>query len=410
MKIVEINMCHFGSTGKIMFQIAKCARNKNYKAYTFSTHMFEKKYHKLPYMGDFHTYFSNYVENAFHYLFGILFDKNGSFSYFGTKKLIRKIKKIQPDIIHIHNIHGFCMHHKSFFNFLKHCKAKIVWTFHDCWPFTGGCPHFVLANCEKWKSCCQECPQLNVYPKAKIDQRRKNFKAKKEMIYQVPNDKMIIVSPSKWLESLVKQSFLNNYKTIVINNGIDLNCFKYTPSDFRQKNNIENKFVLLGVAFDWGFRKGLDVFIELAKRLDDRFQIVLVGVDGVTKNILPSNIITIEKTHNQIELAKIYSAADLFINPTREENYPTVNMESIACGTPVITFKTGGSPEMLTSMTGKVIESNSVEELLEVIHSIYSNNYFNRETCIKIALEFDMNKRFEDYIDLFENITKNEGV
>ena len=214
---------------------------------------------------------------------------------------------------------------------------------------------------------------------------------------------MTIVTPSEWLAGLVKQSFLKDYPVKVINNGINLSVFKPTESDFREKYGISaDKKILLGVAFGWGVRKGLDVFIELYNRLSaEKYQIVLVGTDKKTDKQLPKGIISIHRTQNQTELAEIYSAADLFVNPTREDNYPTVNMEAIACGTPVLTFRTGGSPEMVTEKTGSVVDCDDIDSLEREIKRICETSPFNKEDCIESAKKFDENERFLEYVNLY---------
>jgi glycosyltransferase involved in cell wall biosynthesis len=216
---------------------------------------------------------------------------------------------------------------------------------------------------------------------------------------------MTIITPSQWLADLVKQSFLKNYPVRVIHNGIDLSVFKPTPSDFRKRYGIAlEKKILLGVAFGWGARKGLDVFIDLAKRLDDKYyQIVLVGTDDNVDKQLPDSIISIHRTQNQAELAEIYTAADLFVNPTREENYPTVNMESLACGTPVLTFRTGGSPECIDEYCGAVVDCDDVDAMEREIIRICSDAPYSKEDCLKRAASFDHHKRFEEYIQLYES-------
>ena len=227
------------------------------------------------------------------------------------------------------------------------------------------------------------------------------WRLKKRWFSGVKN--LTVVTPSQWLAELVRQSFLKNYPVQVINNGIDLSVFNPTPSDFRKRNKIsDDKYLLLGVAFDWGVRKGLDVFIELSKRLSDQYQIVLVGTDSAVDAQLPKNIISIHKTQNQKELAEIYSAADLFVNPTREENYPTVNMESIACGTPVLTFRTGGSPEIVDDTCGYVVDCDDVDAMEREIRRITVNSPYTKEQCVLKAKSYDMNLKFEEYLKLYE--------
>ncbi len=231
------------------------------------------------------------------------------------------------------------------------------------------------------------------------------WKLKRKWFTGVQN--MTIITPSEWLANLVRQSYLKEYPIKVINNGIDLNVFKPTKSDFRQKHHLENKYILLGVAFGWGKRKGLDVFIDLAKRLDDRFQIVLVGTNDDVDKLLPANIISVHKTNNQQELAEIYTAADLFVNPTREENYPTVNMESISCGTPVLTFKTGGSPEIPNVKTGYVVDVDDIDEMERQIIKICTERVFSKEDCLKRATAFNADKKYMEYIELYSQSSNN---
>jgi len=214
---------------------------------------------------------------------------------------------------------------------------------------------------------------------------------------------MTIVTPSRWLAGLAKESFLGEYPIKTINNGIDLSVFKPTESDFRQKYGCKNKKVLLGVSFAWGVRKGLDVLIKLSERLDpDKYQIVLVGTDENVDKQLPDGIISIHSTHNQKELAEIYSAADLFVNPTREENYPTVNMESIACGTPVLTFRTGGSPEIVDERSGYVVDCDDIDDMEREIVRICEEMPYTLDTCLERAKSFDMHERFKEYVELYE--------
>jgi glycosyltransferase involved in cell wall biosynthesis len=230
------------------------------------------------------------------------------------------------------------------------------------------------------------------------------YSLKKKWFTSVPS--MTIVTPSEWLASLAKESYLKEYPIKTINNGIDLSVFKPTDSDFREKHQCEGKFLLLGVAFGWGRGKGLDVFLELAKRLNDRYQIVLVGTDNEVDKLLPPNIISVHRTQNAQELATLYSAADLFVNPTREDTFPTVNMESLACGTPVLTFNTGGSPEIIDEKTGSVVPCDDVDALYNEILDISASGRFSSEDCVERAKRYDRNSKFSEYVELFDTITK----
>lgn len=392
MKVVQINStCGQGSTGKICVAISKILSENgidNYVLYSEgkSDYSLAKKYTSGLYI-------------KIQALFSRIFGNNGFNCILGTKKLIKILKTINPDIVQLHNIHGHNVNLKIFFSYLKENNKKVFWTFHDCWPFTGYCTYFTMVKCDKWETICNKCPQRKSASWF-FDKSNKNYLRKRNAFKDLD---LTIITPSQWLADLVKRSFLKGYPVKVINNGIDLSVFKPTESDFRAKYNISaDKFIVLGVSFDWGARKGFDVFIELSKRLPDNYQIILVGTNELLDKQLPENIISIHKTHNQTELAEIYTAADLFVNPTREENYPTVNMESLACGTPVLTFNTGGSPEILNDTCGRVVECEDISSFKNEIIKICANRSFKEDACIGKSLSFDMHSRFLDYLSLYQ--------
>lgn len=397
MKTVLINSCNFGSTGNIMLEIAETAENGGYTAavcYPQSRDNSRKQKEKDLIIG---TRFSRNI----HLMLAEITGLNGCFSYFSTMKLLKKLDKLKPDIIHLHNLHNCYINLSLLFKYIKKHNIKTVWTLHDCWAFTGHCPHFDMIGCDKWKTGCYSCPQYKEYPKSLFDNSKIMYRLKRKWFSGVKN--MTIVTPSEWLASLVKESYLKYYPVKVINNGIDLNVFKPTESDFRKKYALENKYIVLGVAFGWGRRKGLDVFIELARRLDkEKYKVVLVGTDDNVDKLLPENIISIHRTQNQTELAEIYTAADVFANPTREENYPTVNMEALACGTPVVTFNTGGSPEMLDETCGAAVAKDDNDAMYNEIIRICEKKPYSLEACIKKAKGFDKNEKFGEYIRLYE--------
>lgn len=404
MRIAEINMFSFGSTGKIMLQIADCVRSHGDEAHTYATLQVQRRLQKKPVPLPGHFYFGSQLENTIHYLRAYHSGKNGMYSVFSTKRLLRELEAFSPDIVHLHNLHAAYLHYPTLFGWLKQKKMKVVWTFHDCWPFTGKCACFEFCGCERWKTGCHDCPQLPQYPAAKKDCSAEMWEKKRKWFTEL--DDLHIVTPSVWLSKLVQQSFLKDWPICVIKNGIDLNVFRPTPGDFRKKHRCEDKFVILGVAFPWGTRKGLDAFIELANRLDENYQIVLAGTDERIDQRLPKSIISIHATKNQEELASIYSAADLFVNPTLEDNYPTVNLEAIACGTPVVTYRTGGSPEAITPETGMLIEQNDLQGLTDAIRFIRANRPFSAENCAAHAKAFDKTQRFEEYYQLYKEILK----
>ena len=400
MKIAEINMLHYGSTGKIMLQIAQCARDSGHEVKTFSVKTFSFQGVELhpDILG--HNYVGSYLTRGIHTVVGILTGTNGFFSIAATRKLLRELDAFSPEVIHLHNLHQFCINFPIFFRYIKKKQIRIIWTLHDCWAFTGHCAHFDYIGCEKWKSSCSKCPQYKSYPKSYVDNSKWMYRMKKQWFTGIEN--MTLVTPSDWLADMVKQSFLAKYPVKVIKNGIDIGVFQPHVSDFRKRYHCEDKKLLLGVAFGWGQRKGIDVFCELATRLDESYQIVLVGIDEATKPQLPDNIIAISRTDSQRELAEIYTAADLLVNPTREEVLGLVNVEALACGTPVITFRSGGSPECVDETCGVVVERDDIDAMQAQIIRICEERPFLPEDCIRRARLFDKNMKFKEYVKLYE--------
>ena len=391
--IVSINGVNYGSTGNIARQIGELAREKGveyYNAYPWAA--INKQ------IGRYDIVIGNKMDKVFNVALGRATGYAGRFSHIETKKFLNKLDELKPDIIHMHNLHDGFINLKMLFDYIKKNNIKVVWTLHDCWSFTGRCAYFTMSKCYKWKTGCGDCPQKNCYPKRYRDTTKKMIKLKEKWFGGVED--MVIVTPSAWLKSLAEQSFLSEYPIRVINNGIDTKIFIPTESDFRKKHKIENKFIVLGVASAWGKAKGLDDILTLRKELDESYAFVLVGTNEDIDKRLPENIISIHRTHNQKELAEIYSAADVYINPTKEENYPTVNMEAVACGTPVITYNTGGSGEMLDECTGIIVDTNDVESMKESIISLKTRKT-ERNVNPEKGKEFSFNKRFEEYLDLY---------
>lgn len=317
-----------------------------------------------------------------------------------TRKLIAQLREYRPDIVHLHNIHGHDCDLEMLFTYFKGANTKLVWTFHDCWAFTGYCPYFTMCSCDKWKTGCKDCPQFKKYSWFK-DRSHELWNRKKELFSGLD---LTIVTPSQWLSTLVKESFLGEYPVKVINNGIDLSVFHPMESDFREKNHCLDKFILLGVSFEWETRKGLDVFLDLAQSLGDSYQIVLVGTNSAIDKRLPDHIISVHKTKNQKELAEIYSTADLLVNPTREENFPTVNIESLACGTPVLTFGTGGSAEIIDSNCGISVACGDTDSLKAQIEFVAAKKPFSAEYCLKRAQRYNMEDQSINYMKLYRNL------
>ena len=395
MRVVQINGGVFGSTGSIMFGIAEQLERSGGECICFSpvtvTNRNKEPDHRYEKIGTFNS-------RRLNVLLGRITGSDGCFSLFVTLKLIKKIKRFSPDIMHLHNIHGGYVNIPLLFRFAEKHNVRVVWTLHDCWAFTGHCPHYDMIGCGRWKTGCSHCPQKREYPQGRFDTSRIMYALKKKWFCGI--DDMTLVTPSKWLAAQVGESFLASYPVRVIPNGIDLSVFHPTDSGFRSKYGIPaEKKIILGVAFAWNDRKGLDVIIEMARRLPEKeYQIVLVGTDEKTEKLLPESVIAVRRTQDPSELAGIYTAADVFANPTREDTFPPVNMEALACGTPVVTFETGGSPETVTSECGAVVPRDDTNEFVRQIELICSCGMFYTEKCCKEALRFDRSKYFREYI------------
>ena len=395
--ILEINTTNYASTGNITLNIAKKARENGYKVYTSCKASKES----FKYIYEDQVFIGYRFERIISALLCSITGLRDHFNIFGTYSFISKIKKINPDLIHLHVLHDDFINTRIFFRYLSKADIPIIWTFHDCCAFTGKCPYFDIVGCNKWQDGCHDCPQLKIEAKSYFFDTTRFIWNLRKKIFTSPND-MLIVTPSEWLKDLVNLSFFKKYDCSVINNGIDLDVFKTIDNKVKEKYDAKDKYIILGVANVWSTRKGLDVFIRLADKLPKNYQIIMVGTNDSIDSLLPDNIISIHRTYNQKELIEIYSAADVFVNPTREENFPTVNIESLACGTPVITFDTGGSPEIIDSSCGSVVEKNNVDALLKEIIRVCEDKPYSKQACISKAKQFDMNTTFNKYIELYD--------
>ena len=390
MVIVQINAtCGSGSTGKICVAISELLTQNNVENYI----LYNNGSSDYP-LGERYTSHSEIKTAA---MTSRLLGNWGFEARSATQKLLHRLDEFKPDVIHLHNLHSHACNLSMLFKWIKENHVKVFWTFHDSWAFTGYCMYYDMAGCDKWKTECHDCRQKKAYSWF-FDKSRENFLRKKAVLKDL---ELMIVTPSRWLADQVKQSFLKDTPVKVIPNGIDRTVFSPTASDFRSSYGLMDRYILLGVAFSWEKRKGQDVFFELSKRLPENYRIVLVGASGARQSELPDNIISIERTRDQKELAAIYTAADVFVNPTREDNFPTVNLEALACGTPVITFDTGGSPETIDESCGVTVKKDDVDILEKEIRRVCETRPFSKEACVTRARAFDRQDRFNEYIDLY---------
>lgn len=397
--LLQINsVVNFRSTGTIVENIGRNAIMHGWQSYIAYGRVARPSQSELMRIGNNWDVYLNGLETR-------LFDRHGLGSKKVTEKLIRQLKELKPNIIHLHNIHDYYINIKVLFNYLNTVDIPLVWTFHDCWPITGHCAHFELVGCDKWKTECHDCPQKKEYPASLfIDRSRKNHQLKKALFTSVKN--LTLVPVSSWLGSMLQESYLSKYTVKVINNGIDLNIFHPDKKsiNIKEKYNIGKTFLILGVATAWSNDKGLKEFIELSKSPD--WKVVLIGVSDQIKKQLPENILILSRTENQHDLAAFYAAADVFVNPTYQDSFPTVNLEAMASGTPVITYRTGGSPEAIDDKTGFVVEKGDIDGLLNAIHTVKQKGKSSYSIACRERAErlYDKNDRYMDYIKLYESI------
>lgn len=361
MKLLLVNgVCGIKSTGRIVTDIAKQYISNGYECrIAYGRESAPEKFADISYrIGSDPEVYLNAAKARF-------IDNDGFSSVKSTKEFIKWADEFDPDILWLHNLHGYYINVELLFNWIKSREnMEVRWTLHDCWPFTGHCAHFSYAKCEKWKTQCNNCCQKNEYPTSLLlDRSCFNYKKKKELFCGIKN--MTVITPSYWLAGLVKESFLGEYPIEVIHNEIDKSVFKPTKSDFRSEYGLQNKKIVLGVASAWSDKKGLRDFIKLSELLDESFAVVLVGISEKQKRIIPDKIICINKTNSAEDLAGIYSEADVFLNLTYEDTYPTVNLEAQACGTPCITYKTGGSVESVPDDC--IVEQGDFDTLISKI-------------------------------------------
>jgi putative colanic acid biosynthesis glycosyltransferase len=395
---IEVNS---GSVGRIAEQIGEIVLQNGWESYiTFARRNNPSKSNTIRIGSNIDVYR--------HVLETRILDNHCFSSKSATESLIDKIKKIKPDIIHLHHLHGYYINVEILFEYLKSINIPIVWTFHDCWSFTGHCTNFDFVGCEKWKTECHNCEQKREYPKSLVmDRSRENFFSKKKIFNSL--DKLIIVSVSQWLDSVVALSFLRKIPRQVIYNGVDINLFsECTYNNVREKYKIGNKFLILGVATNWDKRKGFEDFLKLSEMINGDELIVLVGLNNSQIDKLPDNIIGIKRTENPKELAEFYSAADIFINLSVEETFGLTTAEALSCGTPALVYDTTACPELVNGDTGFVVKKQDISGVLKKIMEVKSKprRYYS-SVCRKRAITlFNKSDRYMEYLELYNRLLK----
>lgn len=404
MRILQINtIVNAGSTGRITEDIGCILLDSGHESYIAYGRGADVSKSELMKIG-------NHIDVYRHGIVSLLFDRHGFSSRRATLHLIKRIEEISPDIISLHNVHGYYLNIEILFNYLRRSNIPVVWTLHDCWSFTGHCSFFDKVDCQKWKTGCSHCELKRTYPSSLLfDNSGNNFIRKKELFNQVHN--MDLVVYSQWLKNKVEESFLSNHPVYKIHSGIDLNIFKPQTNDIRELYKIDDREVILGCANIWNNRKGLDDFLYLKSKFANRYNIVLVGLTRKQINNLPHDIIGIERTRNVEELASLYSLADIFVNPTTADNFPTTNIEALACGTPVVTYNTGGSGEAVDDRTGIVVNKSDKQKLYEAVAEVIGNGkkHYMQYCRERAEAKFNKEDRYRDYIKLFEQKIRLEN-
>lgn len=397
MRVLQINIrVNKGSVSRITEQIGQVIIAQGWESYIAYGRPSNESKSKLIQIG-------SYTGVKIHYLLSQLTGRHGLYSIHATKEFVRHIEELKPDIIHLQNIQGYYLNYKVLFNYLNETEIPIVWTMHSCWPFTGKCPHFVAVGCDKWKTECHDCPLKSCYPRSLFfDFSREDYRLKKKLF--TANKNLHLVPVSYWLESLVKQSFLKNSDIRVIHNGIDLTVFRPRP------RTTSHKIKILGVASAWNKDKGLYDFFRLRERLDvSDYDITLIGLTPEQLREVPDGIIGIQRTYSLENLAEYYSDADVFVNLTYADTFPTVNLEALACGTPVITYHTGGSPETIDERTGVVVEQGDIDGVVKAIEAwrqLSLEEIKKQRTQCRLRAEdkYERKACFEQYIELYKEI------
>lgn len=405
-RLLQINSCvGIKSTGRITENIAKLAIANGWECYML---------HGAKTVGNtiqHHFQVTSLLGTYFHFAESFLLDRHGLGSRIATKRIIKTIERIQPDVVQLHNVHGYYINYRILFEYFNQVNIPVVWTFHDCWAFTGHCAHFIIVNCTKWKEKgCRVCPLKGNYPKSITDFSSRNFMLKKKLFGG--NNNLHIVTVSKWLENLARTSFFHDKDIRTIYNGLDINIFKPQDSNaLRKKLHLEGKSVLIAAATAWSKGKGLNDYNKLSEMLPDGVKIILIGLTKNQRKDVSNKILGLPRTDSQAELAEYYSMADIVLNLSYSETFGLTTAEGMSCGTPGVVYNVTASPELITPITGKIVEAGDVKGVFEAVTEILNRGkLYYSENCRKRALDyFDMNKQYKKYIELYDNLAHKKN-
>ncbi len=399
MRVFQLNtFCGVKSTGRIALEIAKLV-----EADGGECRIGYGVPELIPEAERFAYRIGSPVERKLHAAMRKLLDAEGYGSYFGTRALIHTLKSFQPDVIHLHNLHGCYLDLPLLFGYLRTAQVPIVWTLHDCWPFTGHCAYFDYCACTKWKTQCHDCPQQRNYPICiGLDGSQRNYRMKKRLFS--PLLSLTLVAPCEWMTEPLSESFLGDHPVRVIPNGVNLNVFHPVQSDLRTRYSLQNKRVVLAVASEWDERKGLRYLLKAAQEMGESYRFVVIGLSEAQCSELPQNMLGLTHTADAQELAAWYTTADCFVNPTLEDNMPMVNLEALARGTPVVVFRTGGCPEAVTEACGTVVDKGDTAAFCQAVQTLCENKGAYTQACIERAKRFDANATFRAYLALYKEL------
>lgn len=395
MKVLQINsVCGYGSTGNIVVDLYRALKEQGHECCV--------AYGRGKAPEDVQSYrIGSDMEVYVHGVLSRITDKQGFYSTRATKRLVEWMKEYDPDVVHLHNLHGYYINIGILFDALKQMNKPVVWTLHDCWAFTGHCSHYTKVACDKWQYGCEKCLQKGKYPSSLLyDNSYWNYRRKKTIFQKVP--RLTIVTPSQWLADEVRKSFLSEYPLKVIYNGVDLGIFQPTPSDFCKQYHLEDKKIILGVASEWSKEKGLHVFEELAEELDDRYQVVLVGLNQKQCSQVNRRIICIDRTSSKKKLAQIYTAADLFLNPSVEETMGLTTVEALACGTNVLVNNSTALPEIVDYDRNKIVSDKNICVAVENALKMQCDRIMNH----RIAAKYEKGQQYMKYLNLYCELIK----
>lgn len=403
MKVLMINpVCGIGSTGRICADLAVMleARGHDVKI-AYGRGIVPERYQKYA------VKIGGKLDAPLHALKARLADATGFGSKAATKCFIRWVKEFDPDVIHLHNLHGYYVNLDVLFAYLRSCGKPILWSFYDCWSFTGHCAHFDYNQCNKWKNGCHDCANLQEYPQSYLNRSAKNFQKKQRLFTNIPNLQLIL--PSGWMQRMVEQSYMQAYPTHLLPNGIDLQMFQENNLISKIDLGIGNKCMVLGVSSVWSKTKGIEDIISITKKLPQAdYQIVLAGQLPSSVR-LPENVIHIERTHDITQLCSYYSAADVFINPTLQETQGLTTVEALACGTPAIIYNSGGAPECLDDTCGIVVPRGDVDGMIQALEDIRTGKrQFSPEDCKAAAQKYSKDDLYQPFLALYARLTNGE--